>query len=105
MDTDAILERRRLRRRVSFWRVAALVILVLAIIATASLTTDIKTYGVASGGQIADIKLDGFIGTRPEAAELLKTASETAAVKAILLHIDSGGGAASGGAEPRADAG
>ena len=31
MDTEAILERRRLRRRASFWRVTAIVILVAAI--------------------------------------------------------------------------
>ena len=33
MDTEAILERRRLRRRASFWRVAAFVILAVAIVA------------------------------------------------------------------------
>ena len=33
MDTEAILERRRLRRRASFWRVAAFVILAVAVLA------------------------------------------------------------------------
>jgi protease-4 len=98
MDTEAILERRRLRRRASFWRVSAFVILGLAIVALFSLDSELDGLGgVTVRGQVADIKVDGFIGTRPDAAELLKKASEDDAVKAILLHIDSPGGAASGG--------
>jgi protease IV len=98
MDTDAILERRRLRRRASFWRIAAFLILILAVIAVASVATDLDGYsGVASRGHVANIKVDGFIATRPGAVDLIASATESDAVKAILLHIDSGGGAASGG--------
>jgi len=60
--------------------------------------SDVEGLGVAaSRGQIADIRVDGFIATRPEAVELIESATKAPAVKAILLHIDSGGGAASGG--------
>ena len=52
------------RRRASFWRVTAFVILGLAIIVGASLATDFQNLeGAASGGQVADIKVDGFITT------------------------------------------
>lgn len=98
MDTEAILERRRLRRRASFWRIAGFVAIVIAVIAVASVASDLEGIGRAAGrGQIADIKVDGFIGTRPNAVELIESAARASAVKAILLHIDSGGGAASGG--------
>ena len=98
MDTDAILERRRLRRRASFWRASAFVILAAALLAGMNWASDERGFRPAAVlGQIADIKVEGFIETTPKAVDLLKRASEDAAVRAILLHIDSPGGAASGG--------
>jgi protease IV len=98
MDAETILERRRLRRRASFWRVAAFVILLIAIVIAAGSTFDFTTLeGAAGGGQVAEIKVDGFIATRPAAVELIDKATDSSAVKAIVLKIDSGGGAASGG--------
>lgn len=98
MDTEAILERRRLRRRASFWRIAGFAAIVLAVIAVASVAGDMDGLGGAPGrGQIADIKVDGFIATRPNAIEVIDSAAKASAVRAILLRIDSGGGAASGG--------
>jgi protease-4 len=96
MDTEAILERRRLRRRASFWRVAAIVILVGAIAIVASYAWDMEGFETG-GGHVAEIKVDGFITTRPDAVEVIDTAAKAPAVKAILLRINSGGGAASGG--------
>lgn len=98
MDTEAILERRRLRRRASFWRVTAFAILAAAIVAFVGFSSDLSGLNVPSmRGQVADIKVDGFIPTRPDAVELIEAAAEDGAVKAIILHIDSPGGAASGG--------
>jgi protease-4 len=98
MDTDAILERRRLRRRASFWRASAFIVLAVALLAFLSRMGDFNGLGgVPVGNQVADIKVDGFIETRPEAVDLLKRASEDDRVRAILLHIDSPGGVASGG--------
>ena len=97
MDTEAILERRRLRRRASFWRITAFVILAVAIIAGASLAWNKDGLGAAARGQVADIRVDGFITTRPDAVKVIDRAAKASTVKAILLHIDSGGGAASGG--------
>jgi protease-4 len=92
MDTEAILERRRLRRRASFWRVAALVILAAAIIVVIAYAWEVE-----GEGQVAEIKIDGFIATRPDAVDLIDKAAGTSSVKAIVLNINSGGGAASGG--------
>ena len=98
MDTDAILERRRLRRRASFWRASAFIILAVALVAVLGRFAGLDELGgVPVGSQVADIKVDGFIETRPQAVELLKQATEDRRVKAILVHIDSPGGAASGG--------
>jgi protease IV len=98
MDTETILERRRLRRRASFWRVTAFVILVAALAIGASVAWNKGGIEVAAGGgQVADIKVDGFIATRPDAVKVIDSAAKASSVKAIMVHIDSGGGAASGG--------
>ncbi len=96
MDAETIMERRRLRRRASFWRGAAFVILVVALIIGVSSGVDIQNLE-SGGGQVAEIRIDGFIATRPDAVDLIDKAAEASSVKAILLKIDSGGGAASGG--------
>jgi protease-4 len=98
MDTEAILERRRLRRRASFWRVTAFLAVAAAILVLLGVTGTFRGLERTAGrGEVADIRVDGFIGTTPDAVELLRKASEDVGVRAILLHIDSGGGAASGG--------
>jgi protease-4 len=98
MDAEAILERRRLRRRASFWRAAAFIVLIVAILAAVSFWTDrAGLMPRAAVGEVADIKVDGFIPTRPDAVEVIERATKSASVKAIMLHIDSPGGAASGG--------
>jgi protease-4 len=98
MDAETILERRRLRRRASFWRVTAFLILIVAIVIGVGSATNFEGLETAaSGGQVADIRVDGFILTRPGQVDLIDKAAKASSVKAILLHIDSGGGAASGG--------
>ena len=100
MDTDSVLERRRLRRRASFWRVTAFVILAAAVLGLLSLSPgfDLDSLDPAAArGHVAEIDVDGFIETRPEAVAVIDKAREASSVKAILLHINSPGGAASGG--------
>ncbi|WP_128290411.1 signal peptide peptidase SppA [Afifella aestuarii] len=93
MDTEDLIERRRLRRRASFWRVVAFVV------AIAAVAFFVRQSGVVGGSsdQIARISVEGFIPTRPDAVDLLEQAADTDSVKAIILRIDSPGGAASGG--------
>lgn len=97
MDAETILERRRLRRRATFWRVTAFVVLAISIVALVGVTTDMRGLEGMGGGEVADIKVDGFILTRPSAVDVIDRAAKDNRVKAILLRIDSGGGAASGG--------
>jgi protease-4 len=98
MDTETILERRRLRRRASFWRVAAFVFLAAAILAAIGLSAGFDKFEARAGrAHVAEIKIDGFIATRPDAADLIDKAARDSSVRAILLRVDSPGGAASGG--------
>lgn len=97
MDADVIIERRRLRRRASFWRTIAFLVFAVAIIAVVAATSGLGLDGWVRREQVARIDVDGFIGTRPRAAELIAEAADARAVKAILVRINSPGGAAVGG--------
>ena len=97
MDADVIIDRRRLRRRASFWRAVAFVVFAVAIIAIVAATSGLGLDGKVRREQVARIAVDGFIDTRPRAAELIGEAADARAVKAIMVRIDSPGGAAVGG--------
>jgi protease-4 len=97
MDADVIIDRRRLRRRASFWRAVAFLVFAFAVIAIVAATSGLGLDGKIRREQVARIAVDGFIDTRPRAAELITEAADAQAVKAILVRIDSPGGAAVGG--------
>ena len=99
MDSDTILERRRLRRRTSFWRITAFVILAAAgfVLFMGNGERGFGRFGAPVRGEVARIDVDGFIPTRPDVIDRIRRASEAARVRAILLRIDSPGGAAAGG--------
>jgi protease-4 len=95
MDAEVILDRRRLRRKTTFWRVIAFVLGITAILATLAAVSGRSLLPQAD--HVARIEVDGFIATRPNAAELIRKATKESSVKAIVLRINSPGGAASGG--------
>jgi protease-4 len=97
MDADVIIDRRRLRRRASFWRAVAFLVFAVAVIAIVAATTGLGLDGKVRREQVARIAVDGFIDTRPKAAKLITEAADAKAVKAIMVRIDSPGGAAVGG--------
>jgi protease-4 len=97
MDMESILERRRLRRRASFWRVTAFLVLAIAIIGIATIAAEYDGLQAPARGHVAEVQVNGFIETRPDAVELLQNATKADSAKAIIVRIDSGGGAASGG--------
>lgn len=92
MQPEAAIERRRLRRKLTFWRVAAAVVAILAVVLAFPSNTKL-----AGGDRVARISVDGFISTNPDAADDLDRAAKDKGVKAILVRIDSPGGSAAGG--------
>ncbi|WP_113153938.1 signal peptide peptidase SppA [Nitratireductor sp. OM-1] len=92
---DELIDRRRLRRKLTFWRIAAFVVIVLAIgFATQRLMSDAA--GVSSS-HIAQVKISGTIFEDDELLERLDRIRETPAVKGVILTIDSPGGTTAGG--------
>ena len=94
---DQIVDRRRMRRKLSFGRVVAFVAGALAIIAAAGL--------LAAGGrlpgmvtpQIARLSIEGFITDNQAQLDLIDDLAEADGVKGVIVAIDSTGGAGAGG--------
>lgn len=92
---DDLIDRRRLRRKLTFWRIAALVVAGLAIVAAASF------FGGDLGGRsvdhIAKVKIEGTILEDEDLLDRLDAIRKSPAVKGVILSIDSPGGTTAGG--------
>lgn len=92
---DDIIDRRRLRRKLTFWRAFGLLALVLAVAALASWTMR-DTLG-ASAPHIAKIKIEGTITEDDELLKRIKRVSENDQVAGVIFWINSPGGTTAGG--------
>lgn len=96
-EADQIIDRRRLRRKLSFCRVVGILALGFAVIGGYSLVSGRGIIPEFSSPQIARISINGFISDDRDQRELLEELAETDAVKAVIVSIDSPGGATAGG--------
>jgi len=93
LDADAIVDRRRMRRKLTFWRVAAVIIAIVAIGVAAMLIVPDR---IAAGGDyIARIRISGLIRGNQDRVEALERLGKSRA-KAVIVHIDSPGGTTAG---------
>jgi len=90
-DADAIVARRRLRRKLSFWRVLA-VLLAAAVIIAIGISAERQSGGFAFGDQVARVRITGFISGDQPTLDMMKSIGDSSRVKAVILHIDSPGG-------------
>jgi protease-4 len=97
MTADQIVDRRRLRRKLSFWRVAAFVILFIAIVGGIVAIEGRDTFPLVAGPHIARVTISGFITADRDQTQLLETLAKTSVVKGVIVAIDSTGGATAGG--------
>ena len=93
LDADSILDRRRLRRKLSFWRAAAFIALGAVILAFA--VPSLRRAAPASD-QIARYTITGLITNDREERETLERIARADRVKAVILYIDSPGGTTTG---------
>lgn len=90
---DYLAERRLLRRKLSFWRLAAFLAVTLAI-ATAGLR--LAGPGLGLTPHIARLSVEGLITGDRETLKLVKKIEESTTAKAVLIEIESPGGTTSG---------
>lgn len=94
LDADQIVDRRRLRRKLTFWRVLTVVVALAAIGAVVAMSRPGNLTNTTSGA-IARITISGLIRGNQERVEALERLANSNA-KAVIVHIDSPGGTTSG---------
>src|SRR5262249_40441650 len=94
LDVDAIVDRRRIRRKLTFWRVSAVLIALIAVIGAAMALVPGSRL-MPAGAYIARIKVQGLIRGNQERVEALERLANSRA-RAVILHIDSPGGTTAG---------
>lgn len=87
---DLVLERRRARRRLAFWRVLAIVALVVAALAV------LPRAAGPGGDHLARIRIEGVILADPDRDALLEHLAESDRVQGVIVHINSPGGTVAG---------
>jgi protease IV len=94
-ETEAVLDRRRLRRRLSLWRVLA--------VAAAALALGLLFFfsaeraGLIEQRQIARITIEGLITDDRDLLRLIKKVGDNKKISAVVLAVNSPGGTTVGG--------
>lgn len=92
IDTDWLLDRRRLKRRLAFWRVFAVVATVAAVLASVG-----AAVGVVERPHIARVQIEGVIVDDDKRDEALRAIASDESVRGVIVHINSPGGTVVGG--------
>jgi len=91
LETDLLLDRRRLKRRLVFWRVLSVIAVVAAVL------TGLRTSGLAPGAHIARVSVDGLITENRKLTEAITDLATDDTAKALIVSINSPGGSVAGG--------
>ena len=95
LETETVLDRRRLRRHVSFWRMAAIVAAFLAVGGLLLSSETLKS--LSEKDHVARISITGTISEDRKQLELLDTIAEDEKAVALIVFINSPGGTTTGG--------
>jgi protease-4 len=91
-EAELIVDRRRLKRSLTRWRVLAVLLAVGALAAVLWSWGDVSTFE----SHIARIRVDGLITGDQATLDLLKKIDESDKVKGLIIRIDSPGGTTAG---------
>jgi protease-4 len=94
LEADLLIDRRRLKRRLSFWRAAAVLLLAAGAAFAAVRATDTALPGAA---HVSRLTVEGFIGDDRKVIEALDRVRKNPANRGVIVAIDSPGGSAGGG--------
>lgn len=92
LETDLLLDRRRLKRRLVFWRVFAVVAVVAALLAIFN-----KGRIAPLGAHVARLTVRGLITEDQKLVESIDKLADDASTKALIVAINSPGGSVAGG--------
>src|SRR5438270_246572 len=95
LDSDVIVDRRRIRRKLTFWRVAAVLVAIAAIITVGVVAIPGGRSTLSTSGSIARVHIDGLIRSDADRVEALERLENSRAA-AVVVHINSPGGTTAG---------
>jgi protease-4 len=95
LDSDVIVDRRRLRRKLTFWRVAAVLIAIAALSVVGLVMSPRGSTALSTVGSIARVNIEGLIRSDQERVEALERLENSSAA-AVIVHINSPGGTTAG---------
>jgi protease-4 len=95
LDSDVIVDRRRIRRKLTFWRVLAVIIAIAAIAVIGTLASPGGRGAFTSSGTIARVNIEGLIRSDQERVEALERLGKSS-YAAVVVHINSPGGTTAG---------
>ena len=92
-ETDLLIDRRRLKRRLVIWRVVAVVAVIAAVL------TALHGQGLTGGpsAHVALLRVDGIITDDPQLDAAVRKVATDPTAKALIVAIDSPGGSVGGG--------
>lgn len=93
--TDYLLDRRRLRRKLSWWRMAAIAAATIAVVVAVSRVTGADSTDKLTP-HIAKLSISGLIVGDKDTLDLIKKIGESSQAKAVIVSIDSPGGTTTG---------
>jgi len=93
-DAEALIERRKLRRKLTVWRIAFLLLLAALIAGIASYSMRDANYATP---HVAKVRIEGTIFENEELLKRLNKIADDDAVKGVILILDSPGGTTVGG--------
>jgi protease-4 len=97
LDADTIVDRRRMRRKLTFWRVFAVLLAICAVVA-AGVALRMPGSGMLTGqpgASIARVTISGLIRTDQQRVEAIERLGNSRA-QAVIVHINSPGGTTAG---------
>jgi protease IV len=95
LDADLIVDRRRIRRKLTFWRIVAFGLIILAIVGVATLGS--RRFGLTGvSPYIARVTISGLIRDDRDRVEALERLGKSTKARAVIIHVDSPGGTTAG---------
>lgn len=88
LDTDTLIDRRRLKRRLFFWRFAA----ILAAVAVVATSIGLWRHGIKPGARVALLKVSGIILEDHDRIDAVRNLADDGQVRGVLVAINSPGG-------------
>jgi len=95
LDADLIVDRRRMRRKLTFWRVLAVLCIVVVIVGAAAFLGRRGGF-TGAGNYIARVTIQGLIRDDEERVQQLERLGQSTAARAVIVHVDSPGGTTAG---------